>query len=106
MSISYQILYWRDIPAQIKVRSGSQRINRPLSPRFQEAIDEAAMRADATSTDAYLEEWRSSDWQEMEDEAEQLADALAAQIEAEYTPERLKRLKANKGYETASSKAG
>jgi hypothetical protein len=105
MSISYQILYWRDIPAQIKVRGASQRINRPLSPRFQEAIDEAAMRADATSTDAYLEEWRSSEWQEMEDEAEQLADALAAQIEAEYTPERLKRLKANKGYEATSSKA-
>ena len=101
MSVLYQILYWRDIPAQIKIRSGDRRINRPLSPRFQEAIDEAAMRADATSTDAYLEEWRSSEWQESGEDAEQLTDALAARIEAEYTQERLRLLKANKGYEAA-----
>jgi hypothetical protein len=101
MSASYQILYWRDIPAQIKVRSSSGRINRQLSPRFQEAIDEAAMRADATSTDGYLEEWHSSDWQEGGENAEQLADSIANQLEAEYTPERLRQLKANKGFEAA-----
>jgi hypothetical protein len=99
MSTSYQILYWRDIPAQVKVRSGSKRINRQLSPRFQEAIDEAAMRGEATSTDAYLEEWHSSDWEESAEDADQLADSLAARIEAEYTPERIKTLKSNKGYE-------
>ena len=60
MSVTYQIVYWRDIPAQIKLRSENGRLARSLSPRFQEAIDAAAMRANATGTDAYLEEWRTS----------------------------------------------
>ena len=105
MTASYQILYWRDIPAQVKVRSGSQRINRPLSARFQEAIDEAAMRAQSTSTDDYLQEWRSSEWQTGEGEAEELADALVARIEAEYTDGRLNALKISKGYDTSLGKA-
>ncbi len=105
MTASYQILYWRDIPAQIKVRGGGQRVNRPLSARFQEAIDEAAMRAQSTSTDDYLEEWRSSDWQAAEGEAEEIADSLLAKIEAEYTNERLNSLKSNKGYEPSVDKA-
>jgi hypothetical protein len=63
MSTQYQIVYWRDIPAQVKVRQGSRRVSRQLSLRFQEAIDEAAMRGQATDTDDYLAEWRSSEWQ-------------------------------------------
>lgn len=100
MSTSFQIIYWRDIPAQIKVRSGGERINRQLSPRFQEAIDAAAMRGNATSTDDYLADWRSSDWQPSETDPGQLADSLAAEVEAEYTPERLKRLVISHGFET------
>ncbi len=98
MSTQYQIVYWRDIPAQIKVRQDGRRVNRQLTVRFQEAIDEAAMRGQATDTDDYLAEWRSSEWQTSEEDAEALADALVAQLEAEYTPERLRELKINKGY--------
>jgi hypothetical protein len=100
MSTQYQIVYWRDIPAQVKVRHGSSRVNRQLTARFQEAIDEAAMRGQATGTDEYLAEWRSSEWQASEEDPEALADALAAQLEAEYTPERLRVLKINQGYES------
>jgi hypothetical protein len=60
----------------------------------------AAMRGDATSTDDYLADWRSSDWQPSEMDAEQLADSLAAEIEAEYTQERLKNLVLSQGFET------
>lgn len=99
MSAQYQIVYWRDIPAQIKVRQGSKRFGRQLTARFQEAIDEAAMRDQVTDTDDYLAEWRSSEWQTSEQDAELLADALVAQLEKEYTPERLRNLRMNKGYE-------
>jgi hypothetical protein len=97
MNPTYQILYWRDIPAQVKVRLGRQRVNRALSARFQEAIDEAAMRAKTTSTDEYLDEWRSSDPQEAEGDPETLADRLAAELEAAYLDERLIVLVENKG---------
>jgi hypothetical protein len=99
MNFTYQILYWRDIPAQVKVRSGRQRVTRSLSPRFQEAIDEAAMRARATSTDEYLEDWRSADWQPGEGDPERFADTLAAEIEAAYPSDRLESLIDNKGHE-------
>lgn len=99
MSARYQIVYWRDIPAQIKVRSGSVRIARSLSPRFQEAIDEAAMLARATSADAYLEDWRTSAWEPCQDDPERAAETLVNDLESAYPPERLGALKDNKGYE-------
>lgn len=102
MSIEYQIVYWRDIPAQVKVRSGRERIGRELSERFQKAIDWAAMAAGVTSTDGYLEEWRTSDWMALQAElpAAELREAasqLVQEIEAGYPPERLQSIMANKG---------
>lgn len=96
--ILYQIVYWRDIPAQIRLRAGRERRSYSLPPRFQEAIDEAAMLSRATSTESYLEEWRTSEWQSMDGELEQLAIDLITALEAEFTPERLKTFVANKGY--------
>lgn len=98
MSTSYQILYWRDIPAQVKLRNGAQRVSRSLTERFQQAIDAAAMLAHSTSTDDYLEEWRSSEWQAREGEVEATAEALVSEIERTYTPERLQELVLNKGF--------
>ena len=99
MSVTFQIVYWRDIPAQIKLRSDKGRLARSLSPRFQEAIDAAAMRANATGTDAYLEEWRTSSPQQGEGDPERIADVLAAELEAAYPSEKLERLVENKGFE-------
>ena len=102
MNPTYQIVYWRDIPAQIRLRFGGKRLNRQLTPRFQEAIDAAAMQANTTSSDDYLAEWRSSDWQTFEGDPESKADALVAQVEGEYTPERLRALVLSKGYEVST----
>ncbi|HEY5669893.1 MAG TPA: virulence factor [Anaerolineales bacterium] len=99
MTVTYQIVYWRDIPAQIRLRSPQGRISRPLSPRFQEAIDAAAMRAHATSTDDYLEDWRTGDTQSREGDAQQVADSVADEIEAAYPQDRLLGLAANGGLE-------
>jgi len=99
MSSTYQVVYWRDIPAQIKVRHNGDRVARPLSNRFQAAIDEAAMRSGAADTDSYLAEWRTSDWEAREGEPEALAAALVSEIETAYPPERLTSLSANGGRE-------
>jgi hypothetical protein len=56
MISSYQIVSWRDIPAQVKARSGRTRAGRELSERFQVFIDRAAMRAGLFNTDDYLAE--------------------------------------------------
>ena len=59
------IIYWRDIPAQVVAEEGRgrkrQQAKIELPQRFAIAIDAAAMRDGADSTDDYLAEWRKSD---------------------------------------------
>ena len=51
-------VFWRDIPSQVMSRKGRETRKVLLSPRFQEAIDRAAMRAGKGASDAYMSEWR------------------------------------------------
>lgn len=92
------IVYWRDIPAQVIAGKGRRGAKRPLPERFEQAIDRAAMKLGATDTDAYLAEWRKGDpFERAEDDAE-AAEAVAAELDAEYDAERLKALIANDGW--------
>ncbi len=95
----YQVVYWRDIPAQVKARLGTIRASRELSPRFQEAIDAAAMQSGAAGTDEYLAFWRTLDGLSAEGSPESVVDAVAAKLEAEYTDDRLAHLKKAGGTE-------
>ena len=96
-----QIVYWRDIPAQIMVKAGRRnQAKRELSLRFTEAIDMAAMRTGAAETDDYLAEWRRGDPTEVSDDLEAEADTAMAAIEAEYDKERLVALVKNGGHES------
>jgi hypothetical protein len=103
MKASCEVVYWREIPAQVRARIGRERASHPLSDRFQQAIDEAAMRAGKTGTDGYLEEWRTSEPIEREGEPEAAAANLAAEIEKDYPPARLQKLAANGGLERSAS---
>jgi hypothetical protein len=85
------IISWRDIPAQVTVGKGRSAVRAQLSERFQEAIDAAAMRAGLIGTDAYLEEWRRETRPCGDDAAAEVA-AATAQIEQDYTNERLEQL--------------
>ena len=96
---SFQIVYWRDIPAQVRAGSGRSRVSRPLSNRFQEAIDEAAMRSGRSQSDAYLAEWRTSDPAQRDGDPAALAEALAAELETAYPSDRLESLAAEGGVE-------
>jgi Virulence factor len=92
------VIWWRDIPAQVTAKEGRARAARELAPRFQEAIDAAAMRAGLIGTDAYLEEWRR--------EPRGCGDDLEAEVtqelewlDAAYTDEVLARLVQGNGRE-------
>lgn len=99
MTTQYQIVYWRDIPAQVKAKAGRVRAGKELSERFQVYIDRAAMRSGLFNTDDYLNEWRTSEAQEREGEPEAVAEAVAAEIEAAYPDTRLEALVTNGGRE-------
>jgi len=100
MTVKYQIVYWRDIPAQVKVREGRTRHGKPLAERFEKTIDQAAMYAGLTGSDDYLNEWRAGEWQEQEGPAEDVAVAVAAKLETAYPDKRLRAIAKNGGYET------
>jgi hypothetical protein len=96
---SLTILYWRDIPSQVVVKSGRSAAERELSERFIRAIDAAAMHAGAKSDDAYLAEWRRDDPTPCGDELEKEAQAAAERLEKEYDTHRLAALAKHDGRE-------
>ena len=79
----YQVLYWRDIPAQIKIHAGKRPKSQPLADRFQIWIDRLAMADGLTGTDEYLDLWQWSDRIEYEGEPEEALLALIVEIEAD-----------------------
>lgn len=93
---------WRDIPSQIIVKQGRKRAKVLLSPRFQSAIDRAAMRAKKRTADAYISEWeREAITLESGDRAtdmQAVADRLAERVETAYTDARLLALIRNHGF--------
>jgi len=101
MKTTYQIIYWRDIPAQVRVKEQKGH-SRQLPERFERAIDRAAMHAGAINTDDYLAEWRKSDWQEREGDPEIVVETLLAEFEAAYPEERLQVMARNGGREAES----
>lgn len=81
---SYQILYWHDIPVQIRAQDASGRVNFPLPPRFQTAIDQAAMEAGLSSDEAYTALFHWGPASERQGSAREVAEAVAAEIIAQY----------------------
>lgn len=78
----YQILSWHEFPAQLRVRDGSDRVQVELPPRFQQRIDAEAMKRGLVGTDAYLEGWSWGSKIQRDGTAQEVADALAEELEA------------------------
>jgi hypothetical protein len=91
-------IYWRDIPSQIILKKGRAKTKKLLSPRFQQAIDRAAMRAGKGGSKAYIEEWRRVTIEidiASDPSVIVLSEALA--IESRYSDSDLEALIRNKG---------
>lgn len=102
---SLSLITWRDIPAQVVVKRGRETAKVKLSPRFQEAVDRAAMRAGKGSSDLYLAEWRRTEAKPCGDDIEQEAAAEASRIEALYSDDELERLVRAKGVATTEEES-
>ncbi|UWQ16885.1 virulence factor [Jannaschia sp. M317] len=94
------VVYWRDIPAQVIVGKGRRAAKVQLSERFEQAIDRAAMRSGASETDAYLADWRKVAEPEVPGPDAEVAAARAAELEAAWTPDRLRDAALAGGHET------
>lgn len=102
MSAQLTVIRWRDIPAQVVAKRGRESARRELTPRFQVAIDRAAMYAGLFGTDDYLAEW-VRDSRACGEDLEAEAAAEADRLEGLFSSDRLNELAANGGVETNGS---
>ena len=87
------VILWRDIPAQVNSGSGAAKHQIILARRFQRSIDEAAMVAGKRTASEYVAEWRKiavAIAAGFGGDLVAAADAYAADLDAEFTRDRLK----------------
>jgi hypothetical protein len=79
---TYQVMFWKHIPAQVKAWDDAGEVKRMLPDRFQAAIDAYAMKDGSTGMDSYLEAWHWDEPQERAGSAEEVATALVTELDA------------------------
>lgn len=80
----YRIMYWKHIPQSFTVEGDGRTLKKELSQRIQNAIDAYAMAEGATSTADYAAQYKRGDWTERDGSPESVAEALFAELEAEF----------------------
>jgi metal-dependent amidase/aminoacylase/carboxypeptidase family protein len=88
-------MYWKHIPQSITVEGDGRTIKKELSQKIQNAIDAYAMAAGLTSTTDYAKEYKRGDWIEREGSPEEVSEALAAELEAEFAKVEIPRRNGN-----------
>jgi hypothetical protein len=83
------VTYWRDLPSLVVAREGGAVTKTQLATRFQEAIDEAAMRLGDTSSDDYLAGWTRSEWTTATGGGPEVCDRVVADLEEQWPAERV-----------------
>ena len=84
-----QVTYWREIPSMVAARAGEEVAKVQLPQRFQEAIDEAAMRLGESSSDDYLAGWTRSPWEECDGDPIEASQQRSQVLDAEWDQDRL-----------------
>lgn len=77
-----RVLYWQEIPSQIAASDGIDEVTVVMPPRFMERIDQLAAKRGLQAADDYLAQWRWTEDQEREGSAEEVAEAVRAELEA------------------------
>ena len=80
---TYRILYWQEVPSQIRAEDENGDVNLPLSQKFMVRIDALAAARGLEGSDDYLAQWRWSDEEERDGSAQDVADAIARELEAQ-----------------------
>ena len=84
--------YWRDIPSHVMYKAGREKHRQQLDPKFETAIDRAAMRAGKGSSDAYIAEWRRETTNfDVDNDPEKLIETKIHQLEKEFSDEMLEK---------------
>ena len=80
---SYKILYWQEVPSQIKVEDDADDVTLQMPDRFQERIDRLAAERGLAGSDDYLAQWRWSEDEDRDGSAQAVAEAVRDELEAQ-----------------------
>jgi hypothetical protein len=79
---TYKILYWQEIPTQIKAEDEVDDVTLMLDDRFMKQVDILAAQRGLQSADDYLAQWKWTEEEEREGTAQEVAETLKAELEA------------------------
>jgi hypothetical protein len=79
---SYQVMFWKHIPSQVKAWEGGTEVKRMMPDRFQVAIDAFAMKDGSTVMDAYLDGWAWGPVEERAGAPDEVLTAVVAELDA------------------------
>ena len=79
---TYKVLYWQEVPSQIKVEGDDDDVTLQMPERFQERIDRLAAERGLSGSDDYLAQWQWSEEEERDGSAQDVAEAVRAELEA------------------------
>jgi hypothetical protein len=78
----YKVLYWQEIPTQVKAEDELEDVTLMLDGKFMEYIDILAAKRGLQAADDYLAQWKWTEEAERAGSAQQVAEALKAELEA------------------------
>ena len=81
---TYKVLYWQEVPSQIKAEDEEDECTLPLAPRFLERIDQLAGQRGLQGADDYLAQWRWSDVEQRDGSAREVAEAVKTELESRW----------------------
>ena len=79
---TYRILYWQEVPSQIRAEDENGYVSLPLPQKFMVRIDALAAERGLEGADDYLEQWRWSEEEQREGSAQDVAQAICRELEA------------------------
>ena len=80
----FQILYWQEIPSQIKAWDDFDEIKTDMPSRFADRIDASAQKQGLISQDAYSAHYRWSTEAERAGSPQEVADAVRKELESAF----------------------
>jgi hypothetical protein len=79
---TYKVLYWQEVPTQIKAEDESEDVSLMLDDRFMREVDILAAKRGLQEADDYLAQWKWSGEEEREGSAREVAEAVKVELEA------------------------
>jgi hypothetical protein len=80
---TYKVLYWQEVPSQIKAEDDETDVTLQMPDRFQERIDRLAAERGLGGADDYLAQWRWSEEDDRDGSAQAVAEAVRDELVAQ-----------------------